>query len=170
MCFVLDGHLVPIAQLVARYIFRLATYLCLAGSAPAGSPFSVVSLNIFYFWVSSITEQSSDIKIRCDRIRVRMAKWKNSSIKQIDVCQNRHFHFYCHHCLFVILLASWLQWFLSESSFSTPPLWLSTLEKWLCFFFLYRVSYRKKWLHSTTIINISQFSTREKMLYVFLHS
>ena len=33
--FVLDGHLVPIAQLVARFIFRLATYLCLAGSDPA---------------------------------------------------------------------------------------------------------------------------------------
>ena len=49
--FVLDGHLVPIAQLVARFIFRLATYLCLAGSDPASSPFSVVSLNIFYFWV-----------------------------------------------------------------------------------------------------------------------
>ena len=43
MRFVLDGHLVPIAQLVARFVFRLATYLCLAGSAPAGSPFSVVS-------------------------------------------------------------------------------------------------------------------------------
>ena len=49
--FVLDGHLVPIAQLVARFIFRLATYLCLAGSDPASSPFSVVSLNIFYFLV-----------------------------------------------------------------------------------------------------------------------
>ena len=49
--FVLDGHLVPIAQLVARFIFRLATYICLAGSDPAGSPFSVVSQNIFYFWV-----------------------------------------------------------------------------------------------------------------------
>ena len=41
--FFLDGHLVPIAQLVARFIFRLATYLCLADSDPAGSPFSVVS-------------------------------------------------------------------------------------------------------------------------------
>ena len=49
--FVLDGHLVLIAQLVARFIFRLATYLCLAGSDAASSPFSVVSLNIFYFWV-----------------------------------------------------------------------------------------------------------------------
>ena len=41
--FVLDGHLVPIAKVVAKFIFRLATYLCLAGSDPAGSPFSVVS-------------------------------------------------------------------------------------------------------------------------------
>ena len=41
--FVLDGHLVPIVQLVARFIFRLATYLCLACSDPAGSLFSVVS-------------------------------------------------------------------------------------------------------------------------------
>lgn len=41
--FVLDGHLVPIAQLVERFIFRLATYLCLAGSDPADSPFSVIS-------------------------------------------------------------------------------------------------------------------------------
>ena len=41
--FVLDGHLVPIAQLVARFIFILATYLCLTGSDPAGSLFSVVS-------------------------------------------------------------------------------------------------------------------------------
>ena len=41
--FVLDGHLIPIAQLVARFIFRLATYLCLAGSDPAGSFFSVLS-------------------------------------------------------------------------------------------------------------------------------
>ena len=40
--FVLNGHLVPIAPLVARFIFRLATYLCLAGSDPASSPFSVV--------------------------------------------------------------------------------------------------------------------------------
>ena len=41
--FVLDGTHVPIAQLVARFIFRLATYFCLAGSDPAGSPFSVAS-------------------------------------------------------------------------------------------------------------------------------
>ena len=49
--FVLDGHLVPTAQLVARFIFILATYLCLTGSDPDISPFSVVSLNIFCFWV-----------------------------------------------------------------------------------------------------------------------
>ena len=67
--FVLDGHLVPIAQLVPRFIFRLATYLFLAGLDPASSPFSVVSLNISISGFSSITEQSSDIKIRCDRIR-----------------------------------------------------------------------------------------------------
>ena len=54
--FVLDEHIVPIAQLVARFILRLATYLCLAVSDPASSPFSVVSLNIFYFWFSSITK------------------------------------------------------------------------------------------------------------------
>ena len=41
--FVLDGYLVPIAQLVARFIFSLTTYLCLAGSDLAGSPFSVFS-------------------------------------------------------------------------------------------------------------------------------
>ena len=49
--FVLAGHLVPIFKLVTRFIFRLATYLFLAGSDPASSPFSVVSLNTFYFWV-----------------------------------------------------------------------------------------------------------------------
>ena len=48
--FVLDGHLVPIAQLVARFIFSLSTCLCLTGSYPASYPFTVVSMNIFYFW------------------------------------------------------------------------------------------------------------------------
>ena len=90
-----------------------------------------------------------------------MAKWKNSSTEQIDACQNRHHHYHCHHCLFVNLLASWIQWFLSESSSPTPFVVINP-GKMAIVFFLKRVSYRKKWLHSTTIINISQFSTGAK--------